>query len=44
MSVQWLLGAYTEYLKLLSMRAMNRSRDAYVAELVRLRLVGGGVR
>ena len=42
MSVQWLLGAYTEYLKLLSMRAMNRSRDAYVAELVRLRLVGGG--
>ena len=40
--MQWLLGAYTEYLKLLSTRAMNRSRDAYVAELVRLRLVGGG--
>jgi tetracycline 7-halogenase / FADH2 O2-dependent halogenase len=42
MSVQWLLGAYTEYLKLLSMRAMLRNRDAYVAELEQLRLVGGG--
>lgn len=42
LSVQWLLGAYTEYLKLLSIRALNREREEYAAELTRLRLVGGG--
>ena len=42
MSVQWLLGAYTEYLKLLCIRAMHRDRNAYAAELAQLRLVGGG--
>jgi hypothetical protein len=42
MSVQWLLGAYCEYLKLLCIRAMHQDRDAYVAELEQLRMVGGG--
>ena len=42
LSAQWLLGAYTEYLKLLSLRAMHRDRGAYAAELAQLRLVGGG--
>ena len=35
-------GRYTEYLKLLSIRSMNRECDDYVDELLRLRLVGGG--
>lgn len=41
-SVLWLLGAYTEYVKLLSMRGRARSRDGYFAEVATLRLVGGG--
>lgn len=44
-SVLWLLGAYTEYVKLLSMRARTRrgaSRAEYFAEARKLRLVGGG--
>ena len=41
-SVMWLLGAYTEYVKLTSMRARRLSRDAYYAEARALRLVGGG--
>ncbi|PDV96906.1 NAD(P)/FAD-dependent oxidoreductase [Candidatus Chloroploca asiatica] len=38
----WLLGAYLEYLKLLSTRGRATSRAAYFAELAELRLVGGG--
>ncbi|HMP42108.1 MAG TPA: tryptophan 7-halogenase [Roseiflexaceae bacterium] len=41
-SVLWLLGAYTEYVKLLSMRGRARSRADYFAAVVTLRLVGGG--
>lgn len=41
-SVLWLLGAYTEYVKLTSMRARIRDREAYYAEAQTLRLVGGG--
>ena len=41
-SVMWLLGAYTEYVKLTSMRARRLGRDAYYAEARDLRLVGGG--
>jgi tetracycline 7-halogenase / FADH2 O2-dependent halogenase len=41
-SVLWLLGAYTEYVKLLSTRGRIRDRDAYFAEIQGLRLVGGG--
>ncbi len=41
-SVMWLLGAYTEYVKLTSMRARARDRDGYYAEAHSLRLVGGG--
>lgn len=41
-SVLWLLGAYTEYVKLLSTRARARSRAEYFAEVQTLRLVGGG--
>lgn len=42
MSVQWLLGAYTEYLKLLSVRAQARDRADYFKQVLGLRLVGGG--
>ena len=38
----WLLGAYTEYVKLTSMRARASSREEYYAEARALRLVGGG--
>lgn len=41
-SVLWLLGAYTEYVKLLSTRGRARSRADYFAEVTTLRLVGGG--
>ncbi len=44
-SVLWLMGAYTEYVMLLSMRARTRqgaSRAGYFAETSKLRLVGGG--
>lgn len=41
-SVLWLLGAYTEYVKLLSTRARARSRSEYFATVQTLRLVGGG--
>jgi FADH2 O2-dependent halogenase len=41
-SVLWLLGAYTEYVKLLSTRGRARGRAEYFAEISTLRLVGGG--
>jgi tetracycline 7-halogenase / FADH2 O2-dependent halogenase len=41
-AVLWLLGAYTEYVKLLSTRARARSRSEYFAVVQGLRLVGGG--
>jgi FADH2 O2-dependent halogenase len=41
-SVLWLLGAYTEYVKLLSTRGQARSRAEYFAVVQTLRLVGGG--
>lgn len=41
-SVLWLLGAYTEYVKLLSTRGRARSRSEYFATIQTLRLVGGG--
>jgi FADH2 O2-dependent halogenase len=41
-AVLWLLGAYTEYVKLLSTRGRARSRNEYFATVQTLRLVGGG--
>ncbi len=45
-SVMWLLGAYTELVKLNMMRAQSmqnrQDRQGYYDELVRLKLVGGG--
>jgi len=41
-SILWLLGAYTEYVKLLSTRGRARSRAEYFAVVQTLRLVGGG--
>lgn len=42
-SVLWLLGAYTEYVKLNAIRAIaGADRDAYYASLHALRLAGGG--
>jgi FADH2 O2-dependent halogenase len=41
-AVLWLLGAYTEYVKLLSTRGRARSRAEYFATVQTLRLVGGG--
>ena len=42
-SVLWLLGAYTELVKLLSMRAQFKDdRDAYYEELLKLEMSGGG--
>jgi FADH2 O2-dependent halogenase len=42
-SVMWLLGAYTELLKLNMMRAQaGEDRQAYYEQLMRLKLVGGG--
>lgn len=41
-SVLWLLGAYTEYVKLLSTRGRARNRAEYFAVVQTLRLVGGG--
>jgi tetracycline 7-halogenase / FADH2 O2-dependent halogenase len=40
--VLWLLGAYTEYVKLLSTRGRARNRHEYFGEVAQLRLVGGG--
>ncbi len=41
-TVLWLLGAYTEYVKLLSTRARAASRAEYFATITGLGLVGGG--
>ena len=42
-AVMWLLGAYTELLKLNMMRLQaGNDREAYVEQLVTLKLVGGG--
>lgn len=42
-SVVWLLGAYTELVKLMSMRALHENdREAYYEELATLQLSGGG--
>ena len=41
-SVLWLLGAYTELVKLLSARVNAQTRAAYYAETASLKLVGGG--
>jgi FADH2 O2-dependent halogenase len=41
--VLWLLGAYTEFLKLLTVRMRSKkSRDAYFKDFLQLKLVGGG--
>jgi tetracycline 7-halogenase / FADH2 O2-dependent halogenase len=42
MSVQWLLGAYTEYVKLLSIRAQAQNRQEYFEHIQQLALAGGG--
>lgn len=41
-AVLWLTGAYTEYVKLLSMRGLAKGRAGYFAQAAGLRLVGGG--
>ena len=41
-SVLWLLGAYTEFVKLSSVRALAKGRRDYYAGTESLRLVGGG--
>lgn len=42
-AVQWLLGAYTEYLKLNTLRFQTQGdRDAYYEQLYHLKLIGGG--
>ena len=41
-SVLWLLGAYTELVKLLSARVNAETRAAYYSETASLKLVGGG--
>ena len=41
-SVLWLLGAYTELVKLMSAKAEAGSRAEYYREVTALRLVGGG--
>lgn len=42
-AVMWLLGAYTELVKLNAMRAQTEgNRSAYVAQLTTLKLAGGG--
>ena len=40
--VLWLLGAYTEYVKLTSCRTRSKDQDDYYREIQNLRLVGGG--
>ena len=42
MSVLWLMGAYTEYVKLNTIRAEASDRASYFIEARKLRLVGGG--
>ncbi len=42
MSVLWLTGAYTEYVKLNTIRAEASDRASYFAEARKLRLIGGG--
>lgn len=41
-SVLWLVGAYLEYLKLTSSRALAVDRRSYYQQLQKLQLVGGG--
>jgi len=41
-AVLWLMGAYTELLKLNSARVLSDNRPDYIAQLKGLRLVGGG--
>jgi tetracycline 7-halogenase / FADH2 O2-dependent halogenase len=41
-SVVWLLGAYTELVKLNSIRAMAQTRREYFNEIHKLKLAGGG--
>ena len=41
-SVLWLLGAYTEYVKLTTARGMSEDRDTYYRYMVGLKLAGGG--
>ncbi|MFO7540827.1 MAG: tryptophan 7-halogenase, partial [Chloroflexota bacterium] len=42
-AVVWLLGAYTEYVKLNMIRLQaGRDREAYYRQLIQLKLVGGG--
>ena len=41
-AVLWMLGAYLEYVKLLSMRGLAASRAHYFAQVQGLSLVGGG--
>ncbi len=41
-SIVWLLGAYTEYVKLNSIRAQAQSRDDYFRLSAPLKLAGGG--
>lgn len=41
-AVVWLLGAYTELVKLSSIRAITADRQAYFGEIQTLRLAGGG--
>jgi FADH2 O2-dependent halogenase len=41
-AVLWLLGAYLELVKLVSVRGQARDRDEYYAQLAGLHLVGGG--
>ncbi|MGF1492550.1 MAG: NAD(P)/FAD-dependent oxidoreductase [Microcoleaceae cyanobacterium] len=40
--VLWLLGAYSELLKLTMIRAKSKTRSQYYAQLQQLKLVGGG--
>jgi FADH2 O2-dependent halogenase len=40
--ILWLLGAYTELVKLMSSRILARSREDYIQQTQHLELVGGG--
>ena len=44
MSVLWLLGAYTEFSRLLALRCETKDPAAYTEGLARLGLTGGGYR
>ncbi|MEM8863294.1 MAG: tryptophan 7-halogenase, partial [Chloroflexota bacterium] len=43
-SAVWLTGAYTEFVKLNTMRAAAGDRQTYVDQLLQLQMVGGGYR